>query len=145
VETQKSRVPQIWRQQGNNFSVRNTNMIDGFERKSVMQTREVLLHKLLRQRNLFYVICLTLMFVHIHSVEPTNFFLLLLHNCLYKVYLRSPFDIHDFTISVATILCVTLIGSVNMQSMYVCLVLNIPQRKLGSLKNYKNSLEATKH
>jgi len=41
--------------------------------------------------------------------------------------------------------CLDVIGSVNMQSMYVCLVLNVPQRKLGSLKNYKNSLEAAQY
>jgi len=50
------------------------------------------------------------MFVHIHSVEAT-LFLLLLHNCLYKVYSRSRFDIHDFTISVATILYIALMSS----------------------------------
>jgi hypothetical protein len=36
-------------------------MMDDFERKSVMRTREVLLNPL-RQRNLFYVICLALTF-----------------------------------------------------------------------------------
>ena len=57
-----------------NFSVRNTNMVDDFERKSVIRKRKILLHKRLRQRSLFYAFCLTLKFVQIHSVEPTVFY-----------------------------------------------------------------------
>lgn len=95
-------------------------MVNDFERKSVMRKRKILLHKRLRQRNLFYAFCLTLKVVQILSVEPTVF-LLLSHKCLYKVYSRSRFDIHDFTISAATILCATLTSSaLSLRTAYMC-------------------------
>jgi hypothetical protein len=110
-------------------------MIDDFERKSVMRAREVLLHKLLRQLNLFYVFCLTLTCVHIHSVEPTIFFIIVAQLSIQILFTFSFRHTQFYHQCRYHSLCyLDIIGSVNMQSMYVCLVLNVSQWKLGSLK-----------